>query len=1038
MPLFNPLDISLKGKHLIEASAGTGKTYSIGILVLRLLLEAKVPIEKILLITFTVKATNELKLRIRKFLQVAMEYTEVPPSDGSADLIYEVVKKVGETSAKEILQKAILDLDKAQISTIHSFLHLTANRFAFETKQQYSKDIVEEFAVERKRVVEKHLLENAKTPNGITDLANDAIEVANQMVKKSLEGRQFYYDPENHPEYPQNAHVKQDADWVKFTNAAVEDIKAAVSERNVLSYQSLTESLHAARNNPELIKLVRDTFQAVFVDEFQDTDRLQYEIIRDLFDTDHTDNRVFYIADPRQIIYAWRNADLEAYLQAKNAVSDENCYYMEDNYRCNNKYLDALNSFYAGLENVPYDGPFFHSQVSFTRMNAAGPNKDDEGLIRADGNDFPALSAVQDNGEGLYKEMVEAVCSLLGGKFQLNGAAIRPEDIGILVRGNKDAGTLKKLLQAKSIPVLQVEGNSIFATSEAEYLKEMLEAVLNPGESQILKMLINPAVALETNACNSADLNALVLKTREFRTVWEQEGLWKMLEQFLDYVGISRFGNCLEAARLSMLSNFRHLAELLEDRARQNHLSPPEVLEFLSGSMRATGQNTPDDFKIRSANDRGAVHIGTIHSNKGLEYPIVLVFVKELKSEITNQKKGAFQYNENNQQYFGRKLTTGRNNFTVYKNAKGKGEQQQLQENARLVYVALTRAKYATLVFCGASVNAPNIDNFKKKLFETYLGQSPLPVPNLTPAEGNLNIETPKICSALPFPDKGELHARKYFKMSYSFLARELSHVSRPLRNTYDDAAYDAFAFHQLKRGKRTGEMLHQIFEYIDFQQPADWEEKISAAIVRHNPVKKGDAQYAQHLKTLINHTLQVALPLKSGEVRLASLDRSKRIQELEFDFPVPKVFDSGSLEDIFGDDDSRRIYAYNGKYAGMMNGVLDMLFESNGRYYILDWKSNYLGDTLEDYEAPRLEIAMNESNYHLQYLLYTAALDRFLKFKLGAKYDYESHFGGVIYLFLRGIREGRSEGIYYTDVPAETLHRLQEILDGEAVEVGR
>jgi exodeoxyribonuclease V beta subunit len=244
----------------------------------------------------------------------------------------------------------------------------------------------------------------------------------------------------------------------------------------------------------------------------------------------------------------------------------------------------------------------------------------------------------------------------------------------------------------------------------------------------------------------------------------------------------------------------------------------------------------------------------------------------------------------------------------------------------------------------------------------------------------------------------------------------------------HEVGSYDDFVFRQLRRGTQTGELLHRIFEYADFQQPDDWDARIEASILRYDPAKRADSDYHANLKQLVSHTLNVPIPLGENALRLTTLDRTSRIQELEFDFPIPDELEATDLEQLFGELDSRKVYTRQGKYRGMMNGIVDMFFEWEGRYYILDWKSNYLGEQLEDYSHDRLHEAMNESNYHLQYLIYAAALDRYLQLRLGDSYQFSSHFGGVIYLFLRGIRSDKDTGIYVAQVPESALEWARKV----------
>ncbi len=229
--------------------------------------------------------------------------------------------------------------------------------------------------------------------------------------------------------------------------------------------------------------------------------------------------------------------------------------------------------------------------------------------------------------------------------------------------------------------------------------------------------------------------------------------------------------------------------------------------------------------------------------------------------------------------------------------------------------------------------------------------------------------------------------------------------------------------FNQLSKGDKTGNLLHYIFENINYTNNEHWSKIIDAAILRFAPNQK--KLYAKMLHSLIENTLSTKIDLADTSFKLLDIDYSKRIHEFEFDFPVTK-FSSSDLEKLSDENIQVNVKTVS-NLEGIMNGKIDLFFEHGGKYYILDWKSNYLGDTIEDYSPAALANAMNESNYHLQYLIYALAVKKYLTSRVPA-FDYERDFGGVIYVFMRGVRKGSSSGIFLGKPSLEKMSLLEGI----------
>jgi exodeoxyribonuclease V beta subunit len=263
--------------------------------------------------------------------------------------------------------------------------------------------------------------------------------------------------------------------------------------------------------------------------------------------------------------------------------------------------------------------------------------------------------------------------------------------------------------------------------------------------------------------------------------------------------------------------------------------------------------------------------------------------------------------------------------------------------------------------------------------------------------------------------------------MSYTSLAS--NHTTTTKHNSgFAADEYDHFVFKQLIKGNKTGNLLHYIFENIDFGNNRNWERTIQSALKRYTA---RHSDYTTMLIEMLNKVTKVSIKMDGEEFTLSDILQEKRLNELEFDFNVG-LFDPADLAALTNND-TRINLKYSQDLEGVMNGKMDMFFEHNNKYYILDWKSNFLGDSVEYYKKELLPEVMSENNYHLQYLLYTVAAKKYLQSRL-ADFDYERHFGGVIYLFVRGIREDANSGVFTSLPSLQTIKMLEKILSKNIV----
>ena len=261
--------------------------------------------------------------------------------------------------------------------------------------------------------------------------------------------------------------------------------------------------------------------------------------------------------------------------------------------------------------------------------------------------------------------------------------------------------------------------------------------------------------------------------------------------------------------------------------------------------------------------------------------------------------------------------------------------------------------------------------------------------------------------------------------MSYTMLAKKGDITGKP-KSRLHAHAYDQFVFAQLPRGSKTGNLLHYLFEHAPFGNAVAWPYVVEEALKRYMPVNR--EVFAPMLIQVMQHVFNVNLTINGEAFLLSDVSPNHCLHELEFDFPVPE-FNPALLNQLYSAGLPVSV-AWSKPLQGIVNGKMDLFFEHSGKYYILDWKSNYLGDTLADYSPDALAQAMTDNNYHLQYLLYTLAATKYLQHRLPA-FTYEAHFGGAIYLFVRGVRQEGATGIYTYRPTALQLALLQGMLQG-------
>jgi len=848
---------------------------------------------------------------------------------------------------------------------------------------------------------------------------------------------------------------------------ALTDVRATVQRekrlRALLGFDDLLSKLDEALQQPGgvlLAETIRARFPVALIDEFQDTDPQQYRIFRTLY-INQPEQALFLIGDPKQAIYAFRGADIFTYLRARNEVSAH--YTLDTNWRSSPEMVESVNRLFSQI-----DSPFLFSAIPFQPVIPAAPNQSLKLIF--DEQQQPALRFWLQPGEGVgnsdYQQFMAQQCAADISRWLVAGQQgraclgkgdalqpVRASDITVLVRSRNEAGLIRDALNALSIPSVYLSSrDSVYTTPEARELLWLLQAIQAPEQERLLRS----ALATSIFAIDAATLDALTQNEREWDALVEQFAVWQQLWHqrgvlpMLRDVMIKRqlAENMLASENGERrLTDLMHLGELLQEASVQLE-SPHALVRFLAQQIaRPNSQAASQQLRLES--DRHLVQIVTIHKSKGLQYPLVwLPFAAGFREAASA-------------------LYHDRDNFMALLDVQGDAqslalaEEERLAEDLRLLYVALTRSIY----HCSVGI-APLIKGTRKKEGESDLHKSALGYLvqqgeaadaqqlsqklNALTGEGIALVEADLMPGerwqdaehgneVLSSRDVTRALADAWRVTSYSGLQQHHSSSLLDALPNFDiDAAGEdesgeeaALTPHHFPRGAAPGTFLHGLFESIDFTELPDrvWLEDQ----LQHNGYPSDWLPVLEQWIERVLHT-----PLNAEGLTLSAIKSSERLIEMEFYLPINNLLTAADLDDLLRQHDSLSQQAAPLDFRqvrGMLKGFIDLVFRWQGKYYLLDYKSNWLGDSHAAYTPEAMAQAMIGHRYDLQYQLYTLALHRYLQHRL-PDYHYEQHFGGVFYLFLRGMDGSSPDNGIFATRPGEVFVEAIDALFGETGEV--
>jgi exodeoxyribonuclease V beta subunit len=872
---------------------------------------------------------------------------------------------------------------------------------------------------------------------------------------------------------------------------AGERLPSRKRELNIRFFDDLLNDLYAAlcgTTGGGFAASLREKYRAALIDEFQDTDPVQYDIFRKIYADPACP--LFLIGDPKQAIYSFRGADIFAYLEAAADVEEQRRFTLTGNWRSTPQLLAAFNTVFGNGAN-----PFVFNDITYHPVKP-GRKEDGNQLVCADGDNSPLqvwyMPANEKGGPlnvgkandaipaAIAAEIARLLQDGLKGKAHIGDTPLVPGDIAVIVRSHRQAGHIQEALWNLGVPSVMRSDRSIFSTDEAREVCILLGALADPGsEAKIRAALVTDILGKSGNdiATLTEDeqrWEEFLENFRDYHQLWLERGFMVMTQSLMAREEVrGRLLRRPDGER--RLTNVLHCFEVIHQAAHDRGLGTEGLLTWFG--ERVSSGEMADEYQIRLETDERMVKIVTVHVSKGLEYPVV--FCPFMWGGLKgNDEVVTFHDGFKMVKDFG---------SPAYELHRGLAQKESLAESLRLLYVALTRARYRCYLLGGKvagrkGVSEPEtsalaylfhasgavkesagvVDLLAKEVGALSAPQMEEQL-RLLAAKGNGTISVEELpvagdtASYAPLRDDGTPLACREFAgiissdwrvASFtSFAAHGHGAVELPDRDETgwgESAAgptataekpegMNVFTF---PKGAQAGIFLHGLFEELDFA--ASSPEAITA-LVEKGLERSGYArEWGPCVTSLVNDIISTPLASPGGPFSLADLKRESWITELEFFFPL-RFVTSDTMRDFFrkwgGGYEAADLLQLCPALSfrpvrGMVRGFMDMVFERGGRYYLVDWKSNHLGYRVEEYGREALKREMVRKMYPLQYLLYTVALNRYLSLRVRG-YDYASHFGGVFYVFLRGVSPGHGEefGIFRDTPPMEMIDELTRCL---------
>ncbi|GAB3344644.1 UvrD-helicase domain-containing protein [Modestobacter lapidis] len=1071
-----------EGTTVLEASAGTGKTFTIAALTTRYVAEGAADLSEVMLVTFGNAASRELRDRVRERLVTAEAGLRDPAaarSDGHSDEVLRLLAGAPDAEVearRQRLARALAGFDAATIATTHSFcsqmlagLGMAADADRTATFTEDVDDLVREVVDD---LYLRTFTAGAGGPPFLT--STELLELGRRAVGSDRQADLWPLSDEGVPGRRRKA-----------AQAVRREVERRKRRLGLVDYDDWLSLLRDALADPASGAVACDRvgsrYRVVLVDEFQDTDPVQWEVLRRAF---HGRTTLVLIGDPKQAIYAFRGGDVPTYLAAAGVAGAQAT--LTCNWRSDEPLLGALDQVFGGA--ALGDPRIVVRPVGAAhpepRLAGAGAPLRLRRLARTGhGPLFRGLPKVDRLRDAVAADVAADVVALLSGPAQLTGRPVQPGDVAVLVRTNKQGQLVRAALGRAGVPAVLAGGGSVFTTAGAESWLVLLEALEQPHRAGRVRaaalsvFLPDDEASLDSGGDDLAD--RLGPRLRRWADLLAERGVAAFLEVLTAEEQLPRRVLARPDGE-RVLTDLRHIGQVLHAAAMRESLGLTALVEWLRRRIAQAAVEGSDERSRRLESDAAAVQVMTVHVSKGLEFPVVYVpfgwdrWVPD-KPEVLRLHDDAGR----------RVLDVGGQAAPGYAAARARHEAEESGEDLRLLYVALTRAQCQVVAHWAPSNNTVAAPLHRLLLGAAGPGAQPADRVPLPPdddvavrlaavaAGSGGRIAAEEVITAAP--DRWEPPAGARTELSVSTFTRTLdddwrrtsysaltrSAHDQPLASEPDTTVKDderdaepvlpepapegrPSPLSDLPGGAAFGTLVHAVLEDPD---PAVLDERCADAVARGLVPDVPAEALADGLRPVL-HT-----PLDDRGTTLARIPAADRLAELDFELPLAggdRAVPHATLADVAAvlrRHDLGPVAGYPDLLAGLepqalrgfLTGSIDAVLRLPGpTYAVVDYKTNRLGAeplTTWHYRAEAMAEEMQRTHYVLQALLYSVALHRYLRWRQPG-YDPAHHLGPVLYLFVRGMTgpDGPpGAGVFTWTPPPALVTELSDLLAGRA-----